>query len=224
MPGMYVAISVADTGTGIAPEVLERVFEPFFTTKLQGQGTGLGLSQVYGLVRQSGGLVRIESVPGQGTAVRLLFPLHDSVEPAEGAERLEPMPAPEGAGQSGTVLLVDDEDAARRPAADRLRELDYVVLEARDGPEALRVLASVRPDLLVTDVGLPRGLNGRQLAEAVRERLPGLPVLFITGYAGTALPPGIEVIGKPFELDALARQVQAILEARSRESDRNPGA
>jgi CheY-like chemotaxis protein len=120
--------------------------------------------------------------------------------------------------------LVDDEDTARRPAADRLRELGYVVLEARDGSEALDVLASVRPDLLVTDIGLPRGLNGRQLAEAVRERVPGLPVLFITGYAGTSLPPGVEVIGKPFELDALARRIQAILEPSWSPSDTNPSA
>jgi len=120
--------------------------------------------------------------------------------------------------------LVDDEDAVRHPAADRLRELGYAVLEARDGLEALRFLASARPDLLVTDVGLPNGMNGRQVAEAARERIPGLPVLFITGYADTSLPPGIEVIGKPFELDTLARRIQALLETGPRTNDRNPGA
>jgi CheY-like chemotaxis protein len=199
------------------------VFEPFFTTKPQGQGTGLGLSQVYGFVRQSGGLVRIASAPGRGTTVRLLLPLHERVE---AAGEPEAMPVPEGTGRAGTVLLVDDEDAARRPAAERLRELGYAVLEARDGPEALRVLAAARPrpDLLVTDVGLPRGMNGRQVAEAARERLPGLPVLFITGYAGTSLPPGVEVIDKPFELDALGRRVQALLDAAPRANDRDPNA
>ncbi|MBD0271882.1 MAG: response regulator [Acetobacteraceae bacterium] len=123
------------------------------------------------------------------------------------------------------MLLVDDEDAARRPPADRLRELGPSVLEPRDGPEALRVLVAARPDLLVTDVGLPNEMNGRQVAEAARGRLPGLPVLFITGYAGSAaLPPGVEVIGKPFGLDALARRVQAILEAVGRDPDGSRGA
>jgi PAS domain S-box-containing protein len=209
-PGLYMALSVADTGTGMLPEVLERVFEPFFTTKPQGQGTGLGLSQVWSFARQSGGLVRVQSSPGQGTTVRLLLPLHEHADAVGRPEAVSP--EPEGAGEPGTVLLVDDEDLARQPAADRLREFGYAVLEARDGPEALRILATTRPDLLVTDVGLPNGLNGRQLAEAAREGIPGLPVLFITGYAGTALPPGIEVLGKPFELDVLVRRVRAVLE------------
>ena len=167
------ALSVADTGTGMPPDVLERVFEPFFTTKPQGQGTGLGLSQVWSFVRQSGGLVRVESAPGRGTTVRLLLPLHAHADATGRAEVV--LPAPDGGGQGGTVLLVDDEDAARQPAADRLRELGHAVLEARDGPEALQILATTRPDLLVTDVGLPNGMNGRQLAEAVRERVPGCP-------------------------------------------------
>jgi PAS domain S-box-containing protein len=211
-PGRYVAISVADTGTGIPPEVLERVFEPFFTTKPQGQGTGLGLSQVYGFVQQSGGLVRIESALGRGTTLRLLLPLHERMEAVEELTA----PSPQRTGPHGTVLLVDDEDAVRRPLADRLRELGHTVLEARDGPEVLRVLDSAYPDLLVTDVGLPRGMNGRQVAEAVRERMPGLPVLFITGYAGTSLPSGIEVVGKPFELDTVAEQVQRMMQAAAR--------
>jgi CheY-like chemotaxis protein len=219
-----VAFSVVDTGTGMSPEVVERVFEPFFTTKPQGQGqgTGLGLSQVWSFARQSGGLVRVESAPGQGTTVRLLLPLH---EHAEVMGRPEAMPlVPEDGDEAGTVLLVDDEDAARQPAADRLRELGHTVLEARDGPEALRILATTRPDLLVTDVGLPNGMNGRQLAEAAREEVPGLPVLFISGYAGTSLPPGIDMIDKPFELDVLVRRVRAALEAGRRGSDRNHGA
>jgi CheY-like chemotaxis protein len=220
-PGTYVAVSVADTGTGMPPEVLERVFEPFFTTKPQGQGTGLGLSQVWGFARQSGGLVQIESTPGRGTTVRLLLPLYGGAAAADEGPRPPPPPS---AGVSGTVLVVDDEDVVRHSAADRLRELGFAVLEARDGHDALRVLEAARPDLLVTDVGLPNGMNGRQVAEAARERIPGLPVLFITGYAGAVLPPGVEVIGKPFELDALARRVQAILETGRRDPDRNPGA
>jgi CheY-like chemotaxis protein len=111
-----------------------------------------------------------------------------------------------------TVLLVDDEEAVRRPAAERLRELGYRVLEAADGPAAMRLVADgTRIDLLITDVGLPKGMNGRQVTEAVRERVPGLPVLFITGFASTRLPPGSEVIGKPFQLELLARRVQDIL-------------
>jgi PAS domain S-box-containing protein len=210
-PGGHVVISVADTGEGMRPEVLERVFEPFFTTKPVGQGTGLGLSQVYGFVRQSGGLVRLESAPGQGTIVRLYLPRQ---EQAETAGHQAPAPALEQAGAGQTVLLVDDEDAVRGPAAERLRELGYQVLEAADGPATLRLLqGSPRLNLLVTDVGLPNGMNGRQVAEAARERVPGLLVLFITGYAGSALPAGVEVIGKPFELDVLVRRVQAMLKA-----------
>lgn len=220
-PGTYVEISVADTGTGMPPDVLERVFEPFFTTKPQGQGTGLGLSQAWGFARQSDGLVRIESTPGRGTAVRLFLPLH------EGVPTITAVLSPVSSVSMGseTVLLIDDEDVVRRPAADRLRELGLTVLEARDGPEALHILASSpSPDLLVTDVGLPNGMNGRQLAEAMRERLPTLPVLFVTGYAGSALPPGVEVIGKPFKLDALARRVQAILAARRQNPDSTPSS
>ncbi|MXP65979.1 response regulator [Roseomonas sp. M0104] len=194
------------------PEVLKRVFEPFFTTKPQGQGTGLGLSQVWGFVRQSGGLVRIESAPRHGTTVRLFLPLHEGAVVAAKASVVAPSLS---ISTSGNVLLVDDEDAVRGPAAEKLRTLGLVVLEARDGPEALHVLASARPDLLVTDVGLPHGMNGRQVAEAAREHIPGLPVLFITGYAGTALPPGMEVINKPFKLDNLAQRVLAILNGGS---------
>jgi PAS domain S-box-containing protein len=207
-PGDYVVISVADTGEGMRSEVLERAFEPFFTTKPVGQGTGLGLSQVYGFVRQSGGLVRLESVPGQGTTVRLYLPRQEQAA-TTGSPPAAPVPE-FATGQ--TVLLVDDEDGVRGPAAERLRELGYQVLAVADGPAALRLLqAPSRVDLLVTDVGLPNGMNGRQVAEAARERMPTLPVLFITGYAGSVLPAGVEVIGKPFELDALARRVQAML-------------
>jgi PAS domain S-box-containing protein len=208
-PGDYVAISVADIGEGMPAEVVERAFEPFFTTKPLGQGTGLGLSQVYGFVRQSGGLVRLQSAPGEGTIVRLCLPQYEQAETVEGSGAAA---APEAAGTSRAVLLVDDEDIGRQAAAERLRELGYRVLEAADGPAALHLLdGGVHVDMLVTDVGLPNGMNGRQVAEAVRERRPGIPLLFITGYAGTALPPGSEVIDKPFELDILARRIQAAL-------------
>uniref|UniRef100_UPI00130032B1 response regulator n=1 Tax=Teichococcus vastitatis TaxID=2307076 RepID=UPI00130032B1 len=136
--------------------------------------------------------------------------LHENVAAADEVPRPRPSSL-HSAG--GTVLLVDDEGAVRGPAADKLRALGLEVLEAKDGAEALRVLASARPDLLVTDVGLPNGMNGRQVAEAVREHAPGLPVLFITGYPATALPPGMEVIDKPFKLDLLAHRVLAILRA-----------
>ncbi|MGE0223020.1 MAG: PAS domain S-box protein, partial [Acetobacteraceae bacterium] len=211
-PGRLLAISVTDTGTGIPPETIDRVFEPFYTTKPQGEGTGLGLSQVYGFVRQSGGVVRIASTPGLGTTVRLLLPLHDEAV----VEQEAPVQRPLHDASRNAVLLVDDEDVVRRPMADRLRELGYTVQEARDGHDALHALSLSQPDLLVTDVGLPHGMNGWQLAEAARARIPGLPVLFITGYSGTLLPPGVDAISKPFDLDTLASRVQATLEGDSR--------
>jgi PAS domain S-box-containing protein len=220
-PGRYLALSVADTGTGMPPEVLDRAFEPFFTTKLLGEGTGLGLSQVWGFAHQSGGLVRIESAPGAGTTVRLLLPLHDIAAVAAEAPRVQ---GPPRATSAATVLLVDDEEGVRQPAADRLRDLGHLVLEAANGREALQILSGTRPDLLVTDVGLPGGMNGRQVAETARERVPGLPVLFITGYAGAVLPPGVEVIGKPFDLDTLARRVSVLLARRPRPDATSPRA
>ncbi len=217
-PGDYVEVAVADTGTGMTPEVLAHVFEPFFTTKPLGQGTGLGLSQLYGFARQSNGVVRLESVPGRGTTVRLYLPRHaDAGE--QGATKATSGPAdvpPAGAGE--TVLLVEDEALVREVVAQALGELGYRVLEAGDGPAALRVLHAdprSRLDLLVTDVDLPDGLNGRQVAEIAREARPGLKVLFITGFAGSILEgqlaPDMEVIGKPFTLDALAARVRGMI-------------
>jgi CheY-like chemotaxis protein len=212
-PGEFVLVSVSDTGNGMPPDVVERAFEPFFTTKPIGQGTGLGLSQIYGFVQQSGGTVRITSEVGRGTTVNLYFPR------AVAAAQAETVALQTGTRQDGTagrtVLLVEDEPAVRATAAELLRECGYVVLEAADGPSGLAVLtAATRLDLLVTDVGLP-GLNGRQLADAARVRRPTLPVLFITGYAGEALndalPPGMAVIAKPFPLDLLATRVAAML-------------
>src|SRR5271166_1379150 len=180
VPGDYVRITVTDTGTGIAPEVLAHIFEPFFTTKPDGKGTGLGLSQVYGFVRQSKGAVRLESALGAGTSARIYLPrCHD--EPAgagsSAAEALPPQPA--RATGVATVLLVDDETITRKYAAETLRELGYRVITAADGPEGLKALRGLQRQevrLLVTDIGLPGGINGRQLAEAARELFPDLPI------------------------------------------------
>ena len=213
-PGEFVGISVADTGAGMTPDVLAHAFEPFFTTKPVGHGTGLGLSQIYGFVRQSGGLVRLESSPGQGTKIRLFLPrFRDSDE-------LLPVAAPGrndyDSGAGNVVLLVEDVKELRTMTAAALRELGYIVLEAEDGPAALRLLTgSRRIDVLVTDVGLP-GMNGRQLAETARERRLSLPVLFITGFAGGALQEGLaagmEILGKPFKINALATRVRRMVE------------
>ena len=147
--------------------------------------------------------------PASGTTVRLYLPQRERVGVAEGPGAA---PVPDEDAHAHAVLLVDDEDVAREAMAERLRELGYRVLEAADGPAALHALdGGARVDMLVTDVGLPNGMNGRQVAEAVRERRPGIPLLFITGYAGTELPQGSEVIDKPFDLDTLARRVQAAL-------------
>jgi CheY-like chemotaxis protein len=217
-PGIYVVISVADTGTGMPPEVLERVFEPFFTTKPIGAGTGLGLSQVYGFAQQSGGTVRIESALGQGTTAGLLLPAHElspSHEERAASGALEPPKT------GATVLLVDDEAVVRGTTAERLRDLGYRVLETSDGPSALSILQNgAQVDLLITDVGLPRGMNGRQVAEAVRERSPGMPILFITGYATTKLPAGAAVISKPFEFDDLAKRAQTLIAAERKRHKR----
>ncbi len=212
-PGNYVQISVTDTGIGMPPEVLERVFEPFFSTKQMGRGTGLGLSQVYGFVRQSAGFVQIESSPGNGTAVRLLMPRQNELSLTETPTAIQP---PHKASPGETVLLVDDEEIARQAIANRLRDLGYQVLEASDGPSALEIIeGGAKIHLLVTDVGLPNGMNGRQVSEAARERLPSVPALFITGYAGVELPQGSEVIQKPFNLDILAQRVQSALKRGS---------
>ncbi len=212
-PGGYVEVTVHDTGSGMDGATLQRAFEPFFTTKPLGQGTGLGLSQLYGFVQQSGGRVTLDSAPGQGTAVRIYLPRHDAAQ-ALGEAAAAPA---EEAGAGGTIVLVEDEDSVRALVGERLRELGYQVLDAPDGPAALQLLHTDAPvDLLVTDVGLPNGMNGRQVADVAREGRPHLPVLFMTGYAGTALDgglaPGMQVIGKPFVLDALAAQVRVILQ------------
>ncbi|RAI60054.1 hybrid sensor histidine kinase/response regulator [Roseicella frigidaeris] len=218
-PGQYVSLCVSDTGVGMTPEVAARAFDPFFTTKPLGQGTGLGLSMIHGFAQQSGGQARIYSEPGQGTTVCLYLPRHLGAEAdADGA----PAPAPAPRAERGeTVLVVDDEPTVRMLVGEVLGELGYAALEAADGAAGLQILRSARRiDLLVTDVGLPGGMNGRQLADAARELRPGLKVLFITGYAENAaighghLAPGMQVMTKPFSVEAIARRIRAIIEAR----------
>ena len=216
-PGEHVEISVTDTGTGMDDVTRDLAFDPFFTTKPLGQGTGLGLSQLYGFVRQSGGIIGIESAVGEGTTVQVSLPRHQVAEAGDEAPASGPEPVE--AGRHDVVLLVEDEDVVRSVAAEQLRDLGYRVLEARNGVAALQLLqANSLVDLLVTDVGLPGGLNGRQVADQARESRPALPVLFITGFAGSVLreqlAPGMEVIGKPFALDALVAGVQRLVPRR----------
>ena len=215
-PGQYVAVCVTDTGTGMEPDVVARVFDPFFTTKPIGQGTGLGLSMVYGFVRQSGGQVRIHSQVGQGTTVALYLPRHAGADAA--AEAASPHDAAVATSQGETVLVVDDEPTVRMLIADVLGEQGYGTIEAEDGAAGLEVLRSDRRiDLLVTDVGLPGGMNGRQVADAGRALRPGLKVLFITGYAENAalgkgqMEPGMQVLTKPFPMDELSRRIKELL-------------
>ncbi|BBC73455.1 hybrid sensor histidine kinase/response regulator [Altererythrobacter sp. B11] len=214
-PGQYVCICVTDTGTGMDKETIARAFEPFFTTKPIGQGTGLGLSMIYGFTRQSEGYARIYSEPGEGTTIKLYLPRHRGEERAEepAGELAEAPKADDGE----VVVVVEDEPVVRGLIVDVLNELGYQAIEAQDGREGLEVLRSDRRiDLLVTDIGLP-GLNGREVAAGGREVRPGLKVLFMTGYAENAalasgfLEPGMAMITKPFAMDMLASRIREIL-------------
>ncbi len=212
--GEYVMIAVSDTGAGMPATVVAKAFDPFFTTKPIGEGTGLGLSMIYGFVRQSGGHVRIHSTVGQGTTVKLFLRRADVPTVAAAEDEAE---IPRGQGE--TVLIVEDEEAVRLVVAEVLEELGYRRLEAADGMKALPILQSAqRIDLLVTDVGLPN-INGRQLAEMARAVRPELKILFVTGYAEKAalrsgfLAPGMDILMKPFTLDALGTKVREMLKA-----------
>jgi PAS domain S-box-containing protein len=216
VPGQYLALCVTDTGMGMSPDVIARAFDPFFTTKPIGVGTGLGLSMVYGFVRQSGGQVRIYSEPGQGTMMTLYFPRHHGeIEVPDTEHTLSNLtPAERGL----TVLVVDDEPTIRMLVTEVLSEFGYLTVEAADGASGLKVIESnLRIDLMVSDVGLPGGMNGRQLADAARLRRPDLPVLFITGYAENAavgngyLEPGMHVLTKPFTMETLTHRVKDLL-------------
>jgi signal transduction histidine kinase len=215
-PGQFVMVAVSDTGTGMPPDVIAKAFDPFFTTKDIGQGTGLGLSQVYGFIKQSGGHAKIYSEVGEGTTIKLYLPrLIDAgaadEEPSFQRARLR--------GGAEAILVVEDEGDVRGFVVDMLRELGYDVIEAADGPAALAALArrsEIR--LLFTDIGLPGTLNGRQLADQAVQLRPGLKVLYTTGYARNAivhqgrLDPGVELISKPFTHAALATRIRAVLD------------
>ncbi|WP_188411033.1 hybrid sensor histidine kinase/response regulator [Agaricicola taiwanensis] len=217
-PGQYISICVSDTGTGMTPEVMNRAFDPFFTTKPMGQGTGLGLSMIYGFARQSGGQVRIYSEEGQGSMVCIYLPRHfgeDAVQ--DETETSHDLPRSD---DGETVLVVDDEPGVRLLVTEVLRDLGYRAIEAADGPAGLRILQSdARVDLLITDVGLPGGMNGRQVADAARQYRASLKVLFITGYAENAvignghLDPGMEVLTKPFTVEGLANRIRTMIES-----------
>lgn len=213
--GQYVAVSVTDTGTGMPPDVIARVFEPFFTTKPLGEGTGLGLSMVYGFAKQSSGYARVYSELGEGTTVRLYLPRFT------GEDLAEPAVAAMGPSESATgerILVVDDEPIIRMLIFDVLSGQGYRVLEAGNGQQALSILkADPQIDLLVTDIGLPGGMNGRQLADEARVNHPWLKTLFITGYAENAvfgngmLGAGMQILTKPFAMDTLTAKIRAML-------------
>jgi len=220
-PGQYVVLCVTDTGTGIPANVIDQVFEPFFSTKSAGEGSGLGLSMVHGFVKQSGGHVRIYSEELHGTTVKLYLPRMTAAEEqrAAPAAKAEEVPPPPRARPQETILLVEDNDGVREYAATVLQGLGYDVLEASDTPSAIELLGNKPPiDLLFTDVVLPGGLNGRTLANQVRRKYPGLPVLFTTGYTRNAivhqgrLDPDVELLSKPYTEQDLAQKVRKLLD------------
>ncbi len=216
LAGEYLSLTVTDTGTGMAPGVIAKAFDPFFTTKPIGEGSGLGLSMIYGFAKQSGGQVRISSELGKGTSMCIHLPRYhgeagaSTAAPAQSAAALT--------GSCGTILIVDDEPTVRLLLTDVLGDLGYTLIEAADSLTGLKLLQSdVGIDLLITDVGLPGGMNGRQMADAGREVRPGLKTLFITGYAESAalgnssLGAGMQVLTKPFSIDILATRVLELL-------------
>jgi PAS domain S-box-containing protein len=217
-PGQYVGIFVSDTGTGMTPEVASKAFDPFFTTKEVGQGTGLGLSQVYGFIKQSGGHVRIYSEVGTGTTIKIYLPRHVS---SGLTSEVEPVAIPIPRAKGETILVVEDDADVRSSLVEILGELGYRVIEAPNGPGALRQLdAHHETKLLLTDVGLPGGMTGRQLADEALRQKAGLKVLFASGYARNAivhhgrLDPGVELIMKPFTYAGLAAKVRRVLDAQ----------
>ncbi len=214
-PGQYVSLCVSDSGTGMTPETISKAFDPFFTTKPIGMGTGLGLSMIYGFTRQSGGQTRIYSEVGHGAMVCMYLPRHFGETEIEAEPDLSRAPH---ARDGETVLVIDDEPTVRMLVVDILEGLGYNALEAPDGPTGLKILNSnARVDLLITDVGLPGGMNGRQVADAARIARPDLKILFITGYAENAvlshghLDRGMHVLTKPFSMDAMGKRISELL-------------
>ena len=217
-PGQYVTIAVTDTGTGMAPEVVRQAFEPFFTTKEIGQGTGLGLSQLYGYLRQSGGHAKIYSELDQGTTVKLYLPRHLGADGPVAASEPKPEASLPIAKVGESILVVEDEKALRETAVEALRELGYDVRYQSSGAAALDVLRDSGPfSLLLTDVVMP-GMTGKQLADEVLKAWPSTKVLFMTGYTRNAivhqgkLDPGVELLPKPVGIDQLARKVRSVLD------------
>ena len=214
VPGDYVRVSVADTGTGMTPDVIERAFDPFFTTKPIGQGTGLGLSMIYGYMRQTGGAVEISSRQGVGTTMHLYLPRTGQALPQEQAARPEAQPL---APRRDSTLVVEDDATVRALVVELLKDMGLSVMQAASGTEAMVLLSgALQFDLLITDVGLP-GPNGRQVADFAREKLPGIRVLLMTGYAERAamspdfLGLGMELLVKPFDAPALVHKVHALM-------------
>jgi CheY-like chemotaxis protein len=215
VPGVYVLLQVTDTGVGMDEAVRGRIFEPFFTTKELGQGTGLGLATVYGIVKQSGGHITVESRRGEGSVFSVYLPR------TEGAVESAPrVPAGGAPGGRESILLVEDEEAVRALVARYLRQRGYRVLEAGDGPQALAVAAAARSvDLLLTDMVMPR-LGGAELAARLRADRPGLPVLFVSGHSDQAqgllqsgaLGKGVAFLQKPYSTDELARRLRELLD------------
>jgi CheY-like chemotaxis protein len=217
-PGQYVLIAVSDEGAGMTKEVMDRAFDPFFSTKGEGRGTGLGLSQVYGFIKQSKGHVKIYSEPDEGTTVKIYLP-HLLQDIDQKTEREQLAEAVEGPGHE-TILVVEDDGDVRAYFVEVLRDLNYRVLSAHDAVSALGLIdqEDIRIDLLLTDVVLP-GMNGRQLAEKAQDRRPGLKVLFTTGYTRNAivhqgrLDAGVEMIQKPITQEGLASRIRDLLDA-----------
>jgi PAS domain S-box-containing protein len=212
-PGQYVSIAVQDTGTGMTPDIVNRVFEPFFTTKEIGKGTGLGLSQVYGFVTQSGGHIKVDSTPGQGTRVTMLLPAQENGEDVPKEENETERPARDSAG---TVLIVEDEPAVLEVASDIFDSLGYDVVTATDANEALKVLdGNPLIDVLFSDVIMPNGMNGVELSRRAREMRPDLKILLASGYPMSALPSdglgaGVSFISKPYRWTELADKLRVL--------------
>lgn len=213
MPGQYVMVAVSDTGTGMPAEVIEQAFEPFFTTKPEGRGTGLGLSMVYGFVKQSGGHIQIESEVGRGSTIRLYLPR--SMQSEETLTELDSMPV---SGGNEVILVAEDDESVRETVVAMLTDLGYRVLKAKDAQSALSIIESGMPiDLLFTDVIMPGPLKSTELARKARERMPALAVLFTSGYTDGAfldsgrLGEAVELLSKPYSRDTLARKIRQML-------------
>jgi two-component system NtrC family sensor kinase len=220
--GQFVLVAVSDTGEGMPPEVRDKAFEPFFTTKAAGAGTGLGLSMVYGFVKQSGGHVQIYSEVGQGTTIKMYFPRLADASTFPAWEAAEAPTLPRSGEHHERILLVEDDDDVSRFVIDALSDIGYRVDHATTGAKALELINAI-PDfaLMLTDVILPGGMNGRELANEVRKLRPDQPVLYATGYTRNAiihhgrLDTDVDLLTKPFTTEALARKVRQVIEGKA---------